>query len=68
MGEKLTGQPSLLGSAAGLLYFIMIVQKALVQRSIPVAKLRFFSMDSLKKLLRPGRWTIADSVIRNSIL
>jgi len=25
-------------------------------------------MTSLKKLLRPGRWTITDSVIRNAIL
>jgi len=56
----------LTGALAGLVYFLYLAKKATARADIQTP-LRWFSWASLKVLVLPGRWTFAESLIRNAI-
>ncbi|TFK28703.1 hypothetical protein FA15DRAFT_748040 [Coprinopsis marcescibilis] len=58
---------NLVGAATGLVYFVFLVKRTTAQRSIHTSHLKWFSVDALRKLCRPGLWTFVESAIRNII-
>lgn len=58
----------LTGAAVGLAYFLYLARKAALQSPADGTRaLKWFSLESLKVLVRPGRWTFTESLVRNAI-
>jgi Na+-driven multidrug efflux pump len=57
----------LTGAAVGLVYFLYLARKAVSRSEAGATRLKWFSYESLKVLVRPGRWTFLESLVRNAI-
>ncbi|RDB30610.1 hypothetical protein Hypma_005722 [Hypsizygus marmoreus] len=59
----------LTGAAVGLVYFVHLARKSTAKAGFTLqnARLRWFSLTFLRRLVIPGRWTFAESLIRNAI-
>lgn len=57
----------LAGAFAGLVYFLFLVKRTTRVHSVAMRSIKWFSPCALKTLVRPGRWTFAESAIRNAI-